>query len=643
MIKNKSLAFKLIIFLSGSCAVILIAVFALNYKFSKKMIMQNVEENAKNLTFRKVNQIETVLSAIRQIPENIACLLESSPLNEQDLIKLLNTIVKNNDEIYGGAIAFEPYAFKKNSLYFAPYFYKEKNQLNFTMLGSDSYNYFSYDWYQIPKELNNNYWSEPYFDGGGGNALMVTYSVPFYQNNNGTRVFKGVVTADISLNWLKNIVSSIKVLQTGDAYLISKNGTIITHNIKSLIMNETIFSFAEERGDASLREIGRKMIRGEFGFVKFLSMAKGKKCWMSYAPVPLTEWTLAVIFPEDEIMADVKKLNIVFAVLGFIGVGLLTIVIILISQSITKPLREMVKMTQAIGTGNFDFDLPVAPSQDEVGKLSASFTYMKKSLKEYIAKLTETTAAKERIESELKIAHDIQTGMLPRIFPPFPLRKELDIFAMMEPAKEVGGDFYDFFFINDKKLFFVIGDVSGKGVPAALFMMITKTLLKNEALQNETADEILFRVNNIVALDNESSMFATILCGILNTDTGEIELANAGHNPPLVCRNGQGFEYLKLNKGFVLGPMQNSKYTVQKLQLLPGEKLFLYTDGVTEAMNPQKELFSETRLKQLLNDLKDKKFCELFCGLRGELKNYAKEEPQSDDITMLALKYVGKI
>ncbi|MEI6631291.1 MAG: SpoIIE family protein phosphatase [bacterium] len=503
--------------------------------------------------------------------------------------------------------------------------------------GAADYRYFYEDWYQIPKELNTPAWSEPYFD----EIIMATYSVPFYENINGERRLKGIICADISLEWLERIVSSVKVLETGDAYLISRNGTIITHALKELIMNESIFSVAEARGDMGLRETGRKMIRGESGFVPFTSIARNKKCWMYYAPLPSTGWTLAVVFPEDEFLADIRRHNLVAGSLVLGGMMLLIIVIVLISRSITRPLRAMAKAAGAIGRGNLDIELPVVKSGDEIGKLAQAFAYMKVSLKDYINKLTEATAAKERIESELKIAKEIQTSMLPRIFPPFPDRQEFDTFAMMEPAKEVGGDFYDFFLINDKRLCFLMGDVSGKGVPAALFMMITKILLKNEALQNTPVNELLYRVNNILALDNNTSMFATIFCAILDTQTGEVEFANAGHNPPLIYRKGGDFEFLAVDKSFVLGPMQNTKFSLSKTRLNPGDMLFLYTDGVTEAMNPKKEFFSEARLKEALSRLKEKDITEIIRMLKRQISEFTQGEPQSDDITMLVLKYFG--
>jgi len=270
------------------------------------------------------------------------------------------------------------------------------------------------------------------------------------------------------------------------------------------------------------------------------------------------------------------------------------------------------------------------------------FNLMQLSFKRFIENITRETEARERIKNELRIAREIQMSMLPRKFPPFPDRKEFDIFATIDPAKEVGGDFYDFFFIDQNKLCLLIGDVSGKGVPAALFMAISKTSLKTEALDGFSPEEILYRVNNILIPDNDACMFVTLFCLIINVDTGEVQFSNGGHNPPLVYRDGGDFEFLDMPKSCVIGVMENAKFEGRKLMLKPNDMIFLYTDGVTEAMNPQNQLFTETRLKQCLSSLKTKGIKDIISGTQKEIHSFVQDAPQSDDITILSLKYKGK-
>jgi len=245
---------------------------------------------------------------------------------------------------------------------------------------------------------------------------------------------------------------------------------------------------------------------------------------------------------------------------------------------ISQPLRRLTEHAKKLASYDFskvgDIEADIEPltikSRDEIGELAESFIYMEEELRKSIKNLTETTAAKERIESELKIARDIQMGMLPKIFPPFPDRSEFDIYATIEPAKEVGGDFYDFFFIDDDHLYFVIGDVSGKGVPASLFMAVTKTLIKAKTGRDMPPDEILTRVNKELCADNDSNMFVTIFCGVLNTRTGEVFYSNGGHNLPYLIYSHGGVEPLENTGGMALGIMEDVKYRTRKITLRTG-------------------------------------------------------------------------
>lgn len=311
-----------------------------------------------------------------------------------------------------------------------------------------------------------------------------------------------------------------------------------------------------------------------------------------------------------------------------------------LAKRITKPILALDKGANIVGSGNLDYNLEVKTG-DEIEDLARTFNKMTYDLKIYIKDLKETTAAKERIESELKIAHDIQISLVPRIFPPFPNRKEFDLFATLEPAKEVGGDFYDFFFIDENNLCFCIGDVSGKGVPASLFMAVTRTLIRTKSIRGLTSDKVLIRVNEDLCVDNDTCMFVTIFCAILNIETGEMEYANGGHNPPLFYRNGGEFSFMEVNKGMALGVMEDAKVISSKLKLKPNDTILLYTDGVNEAMNPEGEQFSNKRFKEALSNGEDINLMKLLGKIGTEVKKFTRDAPQSDDITMLALKYNG--
>jgi len=264
---------------------------------------------------------------------------------------------------------------------------------------------------------------------------------------------------------------------------------------------------------------------------------------------------------------------------------------------------------------------------------------------EQLAILRQATKDREQllsVRNDLNTAARIQQSILPQTFPPFPDRVEFDIFAKMTPAKEVGGDFYDFFFIDHDRLGFVIGDVSGKGVPAAIFMAVSRTLLKAIATQVVNPGESLRRINSMLIPESNGRMFVTIFYGVLNTKTGEVQFSFGGHNPPYIKRKEGAIERINHESGFLLGMLDDMEYDVHKITLRPGDTILLYTDGVTEAMNGSAELFEESRLQDSLRRLNGSPLKEMLEGINTDLMEFAAGAPQADDITMLALQYRGK-
>lgn len=288
------------------------------------------------------------------------------------------------------------------------------------------------------------------------------------------------------------------------------------------------------------------------------------------------------------------------------------------------------------------FDKIDINTNDELEDLSCAMVKMENDINNYIDNLTKVTKEKERIGAELNVATSIQANMLPRIFPPFPEKKEINLYATMHPAKEVGGDFYDFFLIDDEHVALVMADVSGKGVPAALFMVIAKTMIKNRALMGGTPAEILSHVNNQLCESNDAEMFVTVWLGILNIKTGVMTAANAGHEFPAIKRAGEAYELFKDRHGFVLAGMEGTRYRDYEIQLNPGDMLYVYTDGVAEATDANNELFGTDRMLEALNLNKEADCYEILANVRTKLDEFVKEAPQFDDITMLCLKYYGE-
>ncbi|MCK5456886.1 MAG: HAMP domain-containing protein, partial [Melioribacteraceae bacterium] len=375
-------------------------------------------------------KIEDLLHRVEKIPANLARLVEDSDLSSGNLNNILKSVVYNNNEIYGSTIAFENIGPRNNQENFAPYFYMQNEKLNFMDLSKQSYDYHNQDWYKIPKDRDSAMWSEPYFDDGAGNILMTTYSVPFYKEEQNKKVFNGIVTADISLQWLDEITNSISIFETGFAFLISDNGTIISHPNQNNIMKSYNEYISNNPTIANKKRILLDMLSGKEGVEKYESIHLNKSAYLVYTPIHSSRWTLVLVFPEDELFSNLDKLNYYLIVGVFIGILFLTIIIIVLSQKMTKPLHTLSKITTEIAKGNFNAELPTTSSNDEVGKLTNSMGFMLTELNQYIKDLKSTTAEKEKYESELRIAHEIQMGMIPKVFPDMEM---VDLFAKLKP------------------------------------------------------------------------------------------------------------------------------------------------------------------------------------------------------------------
>jgi signal transduction histidine kinase len=400
---RRGLAAKLIISIMIVLGVIFVLLFSYNLKITREIILRNLETNAENLTGATVARIGTVLSSIQKIPDNFAPIFERHLDSDAELRDLVSLMVQSNPEILGACLAFEPWSRDPKEKYASYYYYRKNDSVVFMKLGNEQYDYFTLDWYEIPKELGRPVWSEPYFDEGGVNQLVSTYSVPLYDRRHGQKKFVGILTIDLSLDWFQEHISKINVYETGFGFLISRNGVMVSHPVKEFIMNETIFSIAEERNSPDLREIGRKMIRGESGFseISYKNARNGKPSWLAYAPVTLNGWSIGVVFPVDEFMYDATHLSWVIGLLAFGGFILLLVLLIVIARSITRPLRQLTYAAEKFADGDFDVKLPVIRSKDEIARLNDSFLSMQRELAQTINELRK--ASEELLRSNEKL------------------------------------------------------------------------------------------------------------------------------------------------------------------------------------------------------------------------------------------------
>ncbi|MDR1240926.1 MAG: SpoIIE family protein phosphatase [Oscillospiraceae bacterium] len=339
----------------------------------------------------------------------------------------------------------------------------------------------------------------------------------------------------------------------------------------------------------------------------------------------------------------ITSLSIIIAII----IICVIILMMIVKKIIIKPIDEISRVSENFVNEdyeNINVEFIKVKGKDEIGKLAQSFNKMMSDIKDYTENVKKITSEKQQAASELSVANRIQKSMLPRIFPAFPELDEMDIYAVMIPARQVGGDFYDFFLIDKTHLAFVVADVSGKGVSAALFMVIAKTLIKNQAHVDLDPSVVFEKVNNQMCDNNDMGMFLTAFLGILNLETGEIMFSNAGHTMPAIKKSGDEFKFLKVKEHFVIAGMPNLNYNCERTNLEPGDAIFLYTDGVTETTNEKKEFWGEDNLLKILNsiDVEKTPLKDTVDTIKKKIDSFAGKTPQSDDITMLVIKYNGK-
>lgn len=630
---------KLIFWILGGTLFVFLTIFLFSYSTGKKTVINLNENQVMQLTAHYASRFEADFRHIAQIPTNMATFLQIHPdFTEDELLAFIRQIVAKDKYIYGSTIAFEPYQFFPELFYFAPYYYKYDSKIQYVELGNAEYRYFEWDWYLIPKLLKSPVWSEPFYDEGAGNTVMTTYSVPFYKPDSSIR---GIVTADVDLQNFTAQTLDIQIGQTGYAFVISQNGTFIIHPDHNYVMRETIFSIAEASQDSLLREIGKDMIYGKTNIESIEDFWRGGKAHLAYTPIRSSQWSFAVILPEKEMMSVVTQFSkklILFMIIGFSG---LLGVVFLVSYSLTKPIKKLAWAAHELALGKLETEISGVNSKDEIGELANTFNKMVKDLNLYIHDLTETTKAKERVEHELTIASEIQQSILPHTYPPFPGRKEFDLFALTKPAREVGGDFFDFFFVDDNHIGFLVADVCGKGVPAALFMAITRTLIKTAAVGEISPAKTLENVNKAIYPDNSSCLFISIFYAIYNINDGSFCFANAGHNLPYIKYESGSVEQIPKTKSIALGVMENLQLEERNLALGINDLILLYTDGLTEAINVSEEMYEEERLVRFLKHCAVKQnMRSLTQHLLEDVEKFSGEVEQFDDITLLVLQRI---
>ena len=608
---------------------------------SRKSVWNEAVQRATQVLENSELRLTRILDDVEQTADNVEWLVYRHLDSPDTLFEYTRNALQGNSDLIGCAIAFEPYYFDGQE-YFSAYSSNTDGVIETSQEGDEDYQYFYLDWYLMPKLLNQPCWTEPYCDWDYDDDyslqtdMLISYSKPLTDANGD---FIGVVSLDVSPKWLSEQLSSVKPYPHSGCVLISRGGTFLIHPDQDKLFYETIFTQSLLGSDPALDKLGQDMLGQKEGFQEI--EINGKDSYAFYKPLKNTGWSLALICLEKDIFGAFDRLRIIASLLALIGLLMLFFSNFKVIDRTMVPLKELAVEAGNIAEGDFGRPIPQTDREDEIGTLSRSFAHMQSSLVSYIDELKETTAKKERIEGELRIAHDIQMGMVPNVFPPFPERKELDLHALMTPAREVGGDLYDYLLLGDK-LFFCIGDVSGKGIPASMFMATTRSMFRVMGKQGIPPSEVARRLNDTLSENNESMMFVTAFIGVLDLVTGRLDYCNCGHNPPALMSDGGTPVFLDCVPNTPLGAFNGWDFQGQVIDDLRGSLLFLYTDGLNEAENVDHVEFGMDRISSVLSGLSTANAVTVVESMQRAVAAHVGKAEQSDDLTMLCLRLKAK-
>ena len=606
---------------------VLTAFTCLYYRDTKSLMLdfvsKNVETQAQNIN-KELVKIEKNARSLALMGELYYKFDRDKSVAEKTVIQ----VFENYPDSLGGGIWFKPFYINSSKNFDCIYAYRNKQDkiVLDDKFETEEYNYPEQSWYKeiMPhiSKKHNIEWSSPYFEKIGSNSLMITAGVGMYDND-GRLV--GISTVDWEIHSVVNAIEKIKkklnlsdncfalfaypqkdyVIVSTDKFLGNKN--IVGKSLKNVpwyndnLINIIYFDYHGKKYTPFVKNLDNGMV-----FI-----------------LCIPRWELFGKIFTSTIILSILLLIITSFLIAMLYTGL--------RNNILKPIVKLIFIANKISQGDNNVEIKVE-KPEEFEKLASTFDKMTKDIKNI-------TKERERINSELAIAKSIQTSSLPDIFPPFPERKEFDIYASMIAAKEVGGDFYDFYFIDDDHFMFLIADVSGKGIPAALFMMTAKTLISNTAQMTKDPNELIELINKKICSNNKHGLFITMFAAIVDLKTGKMYCMNCGHNPPLIKQNDGEYKYMDIDANCVLGVIEDAKFNIYETQLQEGDVIFTYTDGVTEALNSGEEMYGEERLLQCMNNCESDGVKEILNNVKDNVHEYTGAIPQSDDLTMLVFKY----
>ena len=589
-------------------------------------------------------KLENILSHEEVCARNVFAEIPNRLESPETVLRALENEMRLNSYIDGYFVAFEPGYFPQYEYWFEAYLHR--NDLHARNIGSSKHDYFQRDWYKRGKNEEDGYWTDPYFDDWSEKDIVCTFAMPLYDRM-GRKV--GVCGADMSLKWLVKELNTIneKSYNTGlvniqlssdfifHTFIITNKGTYVAHPDEKRVMQENVMSYIDQNDEEAVNAVNEMMAQ-KHGIASMT--IDGNYSTVYYMPIKSTDWEIAIAVPKKTFWLPAIFVLTLLIVVTLVGLWLVYKFSRSTIHQAVKPLSALSKSANEVSKGNFDTPLPELTYRDEIGDLRDSFASMQTSLAKYVIDMKQKAAQEAALNNELEVARNIQMSMVPREFPPYPQRDDIDIYGYLKPAKSIGGDLYDFF-IRDEKLFFCIGDVSGKGIPAALVQSATHFMFRIMSQREDDPSRIVSNINDVFAAENDSSMFCTFFLGVLDLKTHVLEYCNAGHELPILVTT-EATE-IRVKPNIAMGLYMERQYRKEQIELPSGSVLILYTDGLKEAIDSTEECYGRERILTSLQRVIIKGATEPSDYIRqlvNDVTLYVGDMPQADDLTMLAIK-----
>lgn len=627
---NKGISYRLNWTITTIAILIIAAIVFINHRFSDQVLMEKIEEGAIHQSNLVVSKISRITVSTEEITRNLSYMVRYYYQNK-DLDVFLKQVLASNTVLEGIQVELQDDLQNRIKRFSTT---SRGDSICFPSKEFDAD--YLHDLKDYKTLTGNGEWSDPFYCPNDPSNLLVSYSMPVYDT--GTKEIEGWVSCVVSLHKINKMLSGIKIGKEGYAYLIDQSGWIITHPNEKWVLKRNLFDPSSPIKSDYFHEIELKIRnRGRgagFGLSEYFN---NQESWFFHAPLTNTNWTLMIIIPEKELFMA-HDLNLYKTLMvSALGVLLLFLMNMIIFKRVLDPLA---RVTNAI------YGFTSAPgkrgkTKDEIKMLVQSLEDWQIKYGRLVREQLKTAKEKQKFEDDLKSAHEIQQNIIPAGYPAFPDHPEIDLYAVLKPAESIGGDLYDYYFIDQDHLLIAIGDVSGKGIPASLFMAIASTLIKSNS-SLKSPHEIIEKVNNDLGERNPNQYFVTLFIGILNVKTGVMDYCNAAHNYPFILHPDGTIRTLSKSHGIPLGIYKNKTYKSTTIELQKDDLMLLYTDGIINSRNSKGAHYGTDKLMgetQKMNNLDAR---EVVTRLLKSVEMYEGGNSQSDDISMVALRYVYK-